>query len=112
MAAGYTENTVNNVAYITMVASLPEYRGKGLAKQLVTEFIDRAKSKRLKAVHLYAVRENEAAMNLYKSIGFVEWHLENEKRPEDVHLIHYLNHKTALVTAIGSYAADIVIKNL
>ena len=52
MAAGYTENTVNNVAYITMVASLPEYRGKGLAKQLVTEFIDRAKSKRLKAVHL------------------------------------------------------------
>lgn len=112
MAAGYTENTVNNVAYMTMVASLPEYRGKGLAKQLVTEFIDRAKSKRLKAVHLYAVRENEAAMNLYKSIGFVEWHLENEKRPEDVHLIHYLNHKTALVTAIGSYAADIVIKNL
>lgn len=112
MAAGYTENTINSVAYITLVATLPEHRGKGYAKQLVMEFIDRAKSKRLKAVHLYAVRSNTAAMEMYNHLGFVEWHLENEKRPEDVHLIYYLKHKTALVTAIGSYAADVVIKNL
>lgn len=112
MVAGYTENTINSVAFITLVATLPECRGKGYAKQLLLEFIDRAKSKRLKAVHLYAVRNNTTAMKLYNNLGFVEWHLENEKRPEDVHLIYYLKHKTALVTAIGSYAADIVIRNL
>ncbi len=112
MTAGYTENTVNNVAYIAMVATLPEYHGRGYAKKLVSEFIERAKNKRLRSVHLYAVRENTAAMNLYKGLGFVEWHFENEKRPDDVHFIYYLDHKTALVTAIGSYSADIVIKNL
>lgn len=112
MVAGYTENTINNVAYITLVATLPEQRGKGYAKRLVLEFIKRAKSRRLKAVHLYAVRSNIAAMELYKSLGFVEWHLEKEKRPNDVHLIFYLKQKTALVTAIGSYAGDVVIKNL
>lgn len=112
MVAGYTENTINSVAYISMVATLPGYKGKGYARQLVSEFIERAKSKRLKAVHLYTVRNNTAAVALYNSLGFVEWHLENEKRPEDIHLIYYLKHKTALVTAIGSYAADIVIKNL
>ena len=112
MVAGYTENTINNVAYISMVATLSGYTGKGYARQLVNEFIERAKSKRLKAVHLYTTRNNTPAMELYNSLGFVEWHLENEKRPDDVHLIHYLKHKTALITAIGSYSADIVIKNL
>lgn len=112
MVAGYTENIVGDMAYISMVVTLPEARGRGIARGLVSEFIGRARMKRLKAVHLYAVRQNTAAMKLYSDIGFVEWHLENEKRPDDVHFIYYLNEKTALVTAIGSYSADIVIKNL
>lgn len=112
MVAGYTENTTGNAAYVTLAATLPAYRGRGYAKQLLMEFINRAEAKRLKSVHLYAVKDNIAAMKLYDSLGFVEWHLENEDRPEDVHLIRYLKHKTALVTAIGSYSADIVIKKL
>lgn len=112
MVAGYTENTTNNFAYITLVVALQEVRGKGIASQLVSEFIGVAKEKRLRAVHLYAVRGNAPAINLYQKLGFVEWHLENDPRPEDIHLIFYLKQKTALVTAIGSYSADIVIKNL
>lgn len=112
MVAGYTQNTINRTAYMTMAVALPEYRGKGIVKELVLEFIERAKLEQLVAVHLYAVRENVAAMKLYESIGFVEWYLENEPRPDDVHFVYYLQQKTALVTAIGSYAADIVIKNL
>lgn len=112
MVAGYTENTVGNTAYISLVATLPAYRGRGYAKQLLLEFIGKSEAKQLKAVHLYTTKENFAAMKMYDSLGFSEWHLENEDRPADVHLIRYLKQKVALVTAIGSFSADIVIKKL
>lgn len=112
MVAGYTQNTVDNIAYISIVSVLPENRGKGKAKRLVREFISEALKRRLNAVHLYAVRNNTPAMKLYQSIGFVEWYKENEVRKEDVHFIYFLKQKTALITAIGSFSSDIVIKNL
>lgn len=112
VVAGYTENTINNAAFVSMVGVLPEYQRKGIAEELVKEFIDRANHKRLDFVHLYAVKENTPAVKLYKKLGFVEWYFENDPRPEDVHFIFYLQRKTALVTAIGSFSADIVIKNL
>lgn len=112
MVAGYTENTVHNIAFVSIVAVLPSQRGKGLAKELLKEFICEADQKRLTAVHLYAVRENIRAMKLYQGLGFVEWFLENEYRKKDVHFIYYLKQKTVLITAIGSFSTDIVIKNL
>lgn len=112
MVGGYTENTLHQAAYINLVATLPTLRGKGYGKKLVLEFIERAQAKNLKVLHLYAVRDNLAAMQMYEHLGFVEWHLESEPRKNDVHLAYYLKQKTALVTAIGSFAADIVIKNL
>ncbi len=91
MVAGYIENSVDNLAYLAVLAALPETRGQGISKKLVTKFIEKSKEKELKAVHLYAVRENIPAMNLYKGLGFEELHLENESRPNDVHFIYYLN---------------------
>ena len=112
VVAGYTENTVNNTAYISLVGVLPEYQNQKIAEQLIGEFISRASHKRLNAIHLYAVKTNIPAIKLYKKMGFVEWYMEAEPRPEDIHYIYYLQQKTALVTAIGSFSADIVIKNL
>lgn len=112
VVAGYTENTINNSAFVSMVGVLPEYQKKGIAEELVKEFIARANHKRLNSVHLYAVKSNMPAVKLYKKLGFIEWYLENDPRPDDIHYIYYLQQKTALVTAIGSFSADIVIKNL
>ena len=112
MVAGYTENTIHDLAFVSLVAVLPAQRGNGLAKKLVEEFIDEANKKRLTAVHLYAVRDNTQAMKLYQGLGFIECFLVNEHRKDDVHFIYYLKQKTALITAIGSFSADIVIKNL
>lgn len=90
MIAGYTDNVINNIAYVSVLATIKEAQGKGYAERLVREFINIAKSKNLDAVHLYTVATNIKAVALYKKVGFVEWKVENEQRPEDLHLIYHI----------------------
>ena len=90
MVAGYTEEVIDNKAYISIVATLPEAKGNGLASKLVKEFISICKKKNLDAVHLYAVPTNRAAMHVYYKLGFIDWKLPDEPRPEDAHLIYYI----------------------
>lgn len=92
MAAGYTDHVVENMAYLSILATRKEYKGKGLAEQLVNEFISIARDKHLIAVHLYAVHENLPAVKLYEKLGFVPYTMENEPRPRDLHLIYHLGH--------------------
>lgn len=90
MVGGYTENIIDNKAYISIVATLDEYAGRGFAKKLIKEFICICKDKKIEAVHLYAVPSNLVAVNMYKSIGFSEWNREDEPRKEDLHLIYHI----------------------
>lgn len=90
LAAGYTQNLAENKAYIAIVATLPEGRGRGLAPKLIREFLNICREKQICAVHLYAVPSNIPAMKMYKKMGFQKLALENEPRPEDAHLIYYL----------------------
>ena len=90
MVAGYTENVVNNTAYISVVATLPEAYGKGYASSLVCEFIEICRQKRLKGVHLYCVPTNTAAMAMYKKLGFEKYFVPDEPRPNDAHFIYYI----------------------
>lgn len=93
MVAGYTENLADNIAYISVVATLESERGKGYSKSLVKDFIEICKQKKIDAVHLYTVATNISAVNLYKKLGFVEYIMENEPRPDDLHLIYYIKEK-------------------
>lgn len=90
LCAGYANDYLNFLAYISVVASLPEYSGKGYGKIAVSEFIEKAKRAGMRAVHLYVVKENIPAVKLYERLGFVDYIVENEPRPEDRHLILYL----------------------
>lgn len=90
LVAGYTKNTVNNMAYISIVATVNECRGKGYAKLLLNEFVEKCFSKNLNAIHLYAAKSNIGAIKLYEKFGFIEYHIKNEERPNDIHLIYYL----------------------
>lgn len=90
MAAGYTDNLVGSMAYISVVATLPEAQGKGRASKLVREFIGICEQKHIDAVHLYAAASNTAAIRMYEKIGFVPLRLEEEPRPDDAHLVYCL----------------------
>lgn len=90
ICAGYTNDQVQRLGYISVVASLPEYTNKGYGKVAVQGFIEKAKNAGMKAIHLYADKENKAALNMYGKLGFVDWIIQDELRPEDKHLIRWI----------------------
>lgn len=90
LCAGYTNDEENQLGYISVVASLPEYANKGYGKVAVQDFIEKAKNAGMRAIHLYADKDNEAALNMYGKLGFVDWIITEEPRPKDKHLIKWL----------------------
>lgn len=93
--AGYTDNVIENRGYMSIAASVKGYLGKGHMTKLIKQFLAIAAEKHLGAVHLYAVPTNTTAVALFKKIGFVEWQIPDEPRPEDMHLIYYFSEKSA-----------------
>jgi ribosomal protein S18 acetylase RimI-like enzyme len=57
---------------IANVAVDPAYRRKGIAKALTNSAIEHAKNRGADEIWLHVRSENEAAMNLYQSLGFIE----------------------------------------
>lgn len=90
MVAGYTDNVIDQLGYISIVATLPDYQRQGLARKLVLEFIKECESKNLRGVHLYTAYSNTGAIKMYLNIGFVEYKCINEARPNDLHLIYHI----------------------
>lgn len=93
MAAGYTQNTVGSLGYLSLVAAVRDARRKGLCTKLVQEFLSIAADRGLTAVHLYTHPTNEKAIALYLKLGFTYFDPEIEPRPQDVHLICRLGSK-------------------
>ena len=48
----------------------PEFRGKGLGEKLCRAVIGKAREQGARYVYLQVVQTNEAAMNLYRKLGF------------------------------------------
>lgn len=88
MVAGYTETLSDDIAYIAVVATLNEAKGRGFASNCVKEFIEVCRQKSIPAVHLYTSSTNEPAKAMYKKIGFVTYFPEKEPRPQDTHFIY------------------------
>ena len=62
--------TVADEGQITNVAVHPDYRRRGLAKQLITAFVDFAKAQDLSLLTLEVRESNAPAISLYESLGF------------------------------------------
>ena len=58
---------------VAMVATHPDYRRRGLARQLVTKAIDHAKELGAKLCVLEVLDINEPAYKLYRNLGFVHY---------------------------------------
>jgi ribosomal protein S18 acetylase RimI-like enzyme len=90
LCAGYTNDQKNHMGYISVVATLPEYEQNGYGNKVVRNYVERARKIGMKAVHLYAARENDIALHLYKKMGFIDLIINDEPRPNDKHLILWL----------------------
>lgn len=88
MVAGYTDHTIDNTGYISLVAVRAAFRGKGYASKLIRDFLGIAQNKGLKAVHVYTHKSNTAALGMYSALGFVPFHPSSEPRPDDIHFIY------------------------
>lgn len=84
---GYTNNYKDKIAYISVVATLPKYCGRGYALKNMNRFIQLCKDKKMKYIHLYTTNKNYKAIKLYKYLGFQKFVQKEEARQNDVHLI-------------------------
>ncbi|QCR33798.1 GNAT family N-acetyltransferase [Lysinibacillus sp. SGAir0095] len=67
---GLLEGQLNHPE-LRMLAVSPNARGKGVAKTLVSECIDRSKEKGYKSMGLHTADFMESAVRLYTSLGFI-----------------------------------------
>lgn len=61
--------------FIANVAVLPEFRGRGIAKQLTDRAIDHVKSHKGKRIYLQVRVDNLIAQHIYRTTGFEEFAL-------------------------------------
>ncbi len=79
-AVGYTSKFPSSRHKMLMwgVFTSPRYRRRGLSRQVVETAIRHALSNGIHRVNLQVYVPNEAAIALYKSIGFVQYGVESE----------------------------------
>lgn len=69
LVVGYTNDIQNGYSYISLVAVSPNYRKRGIAKKLITQFIAYAK----KLIYIKKIgihTNNPIALSMYQNIGF------------------------------------------
>lgn len=76
LVAGYNNNVEDKLGYVSVLALLNEFRGKGLATMLVESFLEESKSAGMSKVFLLTHSTNISAIKLYKKIGFYERELK------------------------------------
>lgn len=80
MVIGYVHDLPKDMSsYITYVIVDKNYRRQGVAKRLLTEYIDYAIKNNVKSVWLTTGKINYSAQLLYENVGFKK-HCENEKK--------------------------------
>lgn len=83
---GYTENLIDNSSYVALVATLKEYRKRGLSKECWQKFITICKEKNIDSIHLYTDVRNIGAQKMYENLGFIRIPPCAE-REEDIHYL-------------------------
>lgn len=83
LLAGYNNDLENSKAYISVLAILPQYQGKGYASKLILDFTNDCINKKIKRIELFTHKSNENAIKMYKKNGFI---IEgtNNQRPNDI----------------------------
>jgi GNAT superfamily N-acetyltransferase len=76
-------NHGQKIFLIANVATHPDFRRQGIARQLTLAALNKAREKRARAIWLHVRDDNPGAIHLYEELGFVErarrttWHLSS-----------------------------------
>ena len=73
----YCNDNINRNAYLPILSTQKRARGKGYARILVNKMIEECKKCEMKTILCDSI--NPHAINLYKSIGFVQYNSEDNK---------------------------------
>lgn len=65
----YCNDVVKLKAYISLVGVRSEFRGMGIARKMMVEAINKAQNNGMKVIGIHS--NNEIALKLYKSLGFI-----------------------------------------
>lgn len=79
----YAELEVPGSLYISGVALLPAYRGRGIGTRMIRAMHERARREGLPKLSLIAFAENQASVRLYERLGY----LVVDRRPVVPHLL-------------------------
>ncbi len=71
LLAAYCNDLTHRVAYITSISVLAKWQNKGVARQLMNQFIQYARQLGMHCIRLEVEQENKPATALYKRFGFV-----------------------------------------
>jgi len=66
----YSLEWLGRDAFVDEFYLLPEYRGHGWGRKTMDFVEDSARSLNIRALHLEVVRQNEAALQVYRKLGF------------------------------------------
>lgn len=83
LIAGYNNDILNHNAYISVLAVLPEYQGRGYASTLLIEFEKICKQKNMRRIEVYTHKTNFGAIKMYKKNNYVVDN-SNTQRPDDI----------------------------
>ncbi len=87
---GFLSQFYSNEAYIHFVGIDPEYRGKGIGKQLYNQFFDVIKQNGRNIVRCVTSPVNKASIAYHTKMGF-EIEQENKPNQDKVLFVKYLN---------------------
>ncbi len=71
LIACYFNDNNNYRGFISNVSIYPFYKGKGIMKQILHMVIEYGRDNHYKIIELEVTETNKAAINLYKSVGFI-----------------------------------------
>ncbi|MFE4045961.1 GNAT family N-acetyltransferase [Priestia sp. YIM B13490] len=87
---GFLSQSYSNEAYIHFVGIDPEYRGKGIGKQLYNQFFDVIKQNARNIVRCVTSPVNKASIAYHTKMGF-EIEQGNKQNQDKVLFVKYLN---------------------
>jgi Acetyltransferases len=86
LVAAYFNDTIHHSGYVTNVSVIKQYKGKGIAKELMNRCIEYATQNNFLQITLEVADDNDKAIQLYKKLNFAIFERKEKKIEMILHL--------------------------